>query len=573
MLINQCSKSAIISIFLVCYIVLSYPDNSSALPSNRVKNTIFNRQNSVETAIVQTEKLTRVTHFVLHEPERVVVDIHETFIPQVAEVKEVNGDIISGIRINQNQKNVVRAVLDINENIPYSFEVKQEYIGSTPGVKICLSSASLPVSLPDDEDSVLISEAQETGMTIALLDDTMPDDIFEESTPHEDASGFSISGEIRARGTQQIKEEDAVENNQSFRNKVFLEGKYKAILTLSVLSDYMYFGSENRNEEYDIDIHEAKWEHTGEKAGFSFGKQIIRWGKTDQISPVDTLNPEDLREFIIPEYEERKIPVWMADARLFSEYFTLEGVFIPFFEPAKIDYFDTNWSIFGHLKKELGINDPPVHEEYPDNETEFALRLATTIKRMDLGFIYHRAIEDTPFFKSFSLTNIEVEYQKNNILGLEFETTLRDFGVRGEVVWKENEPFMMSSLVSSRHPIVTSVIGADYTTASGSTYINIQFLHSHISDYSSDILFFDQNTFSLLGEFRVDLISDWLQGAVKYNFGLNNDSSWVSPYIKYTYITNFECIAGTNLFYGDSDTWFGRYSDYDLLFLEVLYQF
>ena len=94
------------------------------------------------------------------------------------------------------------------------------------------------------------------------------------------------------------------------------------MFTVSVLSDYLYFGSEDETDEYDLNLHEAKYQYFTNRFDLSIGKQIIRWGKTDQISPVDTLNPQDLREFVIPEYEERKIPVWMADLKLFSDDFT-----------------------------------------------------------------------------------------------------------------------------------------------------------------------------------------------------------------------------------------------------------
>lgn len=69
------------------------------------------------------------------------------------------------------------------------------------------------------------SELQNPDETVPLLGDTLPDDIFEDAGSEENKSGFSISGEILARGTFQTNEDDAVENNQSFRNRVLLEGK------------------------------------------------------------------------------------------------------------------------------------------------------------------------------------------------------------------------------------------------------------------------------------------------------------------------------------------------------------
>nr|WP_320013609.1 DUF1302 family protein [uncultured Desulfobacter sp.] len=452
------------------------------------------------------------------------------------------------------------------------------------------------------------SESQDAEETVPFLGDTLPDDIFEDAGSQENKSGFSISGEILARGTFQSKEDDAIENNQSFRNRILLEGKYKNCVTVSALSDYLYFAEENQTDDFDIDLYEAKWEYTGKKYGLSLGKQIVRWGKTDQVSPVDTLNPLDFREFIIPDYEERKIPVWMANAKWFSEYFTLEGVFIPFFEESKWDYFGTNWSVFSHVKEELQgavsnpalksyINDLSVHETNPDDEAEFAVRLHTTIKNIDLGFTFHWMTEDNPYYKKFPIKNInvngsfsgsaissalgsvvftdenvEVEYRKTKAAGFEFETTWDKYGIRGEALWMENQSFLTSSLTSSRHPTITAVMGVDHTTA-GNIYFNFQALYSHIKDYSDEILYFDKDSFSLLGEIKLDLISDWLQGAVIYNVSLNNNSHYISPYLKYTYVTNLECKMGTGFFLGSENTWLGRYDAYDYFFLNIIYLF
>ena len=225
----------------------------------------------------------------------------------------------------------------------------------------------------------------------------------------------------------------------------------------------------------------------------------------------------------------------MANAKWFSKYFTLEGVFIPFFEESKWDYFGTNWSVFSHVKEELQgavsdpalksyINDLSVHETDPDDEAEFAVRFHTTIKNIDLGFTFHWMTEDNPYYKNFPIKNIsvdgsfsgsafssalgsevftdedvEVEYRKTKAAGFEFETTWDKYGIRGEALWMENQSFLTSSLTSSLHPTVTAVMGVDHTTA-GNLYFNFQALYSHIKDYSDEILYFDQNSFSLLGK-------------------------------------------------------------------------
>lgn len=217
-------------------------------------------------------------------------------------------------------------------------------------------------------------------------------------------------------------------------------------------------------------------------------------------------------------------------------------MFIPFFESSNIDYFDSDWAVFPHLKNRLQkapvppsiknyISNLHVNETDPYNETEFALRLTTTISNWDIGASRHHTTEDLPHLKSFPVKNIqvdgsfseqsiasgqettvftneniEVEYLWTDVLGMGFETTLSGFGIRGEAAWYEKESFLTASLISTANHTFSTIIGADYITPS-QIYLNLQFLHRHIFDHTPDILYFEKDTYSLLGEISRDLFS------------------------------------------------------------------
>jgi hypothetical protein len=165
-----------------------------------------------------------------------------------------------------------------------------------------------------------------------------------------------------------------------------------------------------------------------------------------------------------------------------------------------------------------------------------------------------------------------VTYQRTDILGLEFETTLSGFGVRGEAAWYDKESFLTSSLTSAANHTFSYIIGADYTTRSN-IYLNLQFLHRHIFDYTPDILYFEKDTYSILGEISRDLFSQWIEGRLNYSIFLNDNSWYLSPSIKHTWIPNLDIIVGANLFYGDDDTWLGRFNDDSQFFVDVSYNY
>ncbi len=615
---------------------------ASALPSHRISPPVLETRGAEERVLIELTHPADTSWFSLESPDRVVVEIKDAYLPQVSLTRKINSPIIRTVRMGQNKKDVVRVVLDLNPGSIYEFSTAQGLVQNSHILSLSIGPPGNGAKPPKDTGTLLAAApltrekapfepepeqpgpttapANTTGhfegeekkadeQTIILTDESMPEGIFEDiQEDQSEQKDWEISGLVQARATSQIKDNGSVENETGFRNRMILEAEYRDIFLISAFSDYLFFGRDDKTDTYDLTIREFTWQYNSPKIGLSVGKQIIRWGKTDQISPVDTLNPEDVREFILPEYEERKIPVWMADVRYYFDKFTLEGVFIPFFEESRQDYFQTDWAVFGHLKKEISnANLPPfyksyfnnlsVHEQEPDNETEWGLRLTTAVKSVDLGITFHHTTEDSPYFKSFPIKNIdisgglstanlmsslgsavpmnediEVEYKKTNIAGIEFETIWGGFGIRGEAAWQENESFITSDLTSVRKPTFLYIIGADYTTA-GNTYLNLQVAHRHVSDYDPAILYIEEDETSLLGEIRMDTVSDRFQACLRYTKPLDNDSSYLNPYLKITYITNLECRIGASLFSGDRDTGLGRYKDHDVYYLDISYRF
>ncbi len=424
------------------------------------------------------------------------------------------------------------------------------------------------------------------------------------------AAPIAFSGSTEFGSSLDTDDNHSSENLTSFKNRTIIKADYKQ-LTLSGISDYLYFGAEDKREDYDLDIYEMYLRYSTPSLDIVLGKQIKRWGKTDQISPVDTLNPENRTEFILPSYEDRKIPVWMADITFRKNDFFIEGVLIPFFEPSRFHYFGTDWALFSHLKNDFKNSSLPsflksyfdslhVNETEPDSgldSFEYAVRIGGTIDRLDYGFTYHYANEDLPNFQNFPVKNlslnnfgsvqslvsnpgsliltkenIETTYLRTSIVGFEFETTVSDFGLRGEAAVKDNESFLTGSLTSVRNPSLFWVIGADYLS-SNQWYFNFQFALQHIYDYDLSILYFESNTYTLTGEIKKDLVSDWLNASLQFTRILNDNSYYLSPRLRYTYIKNLEVMLGLNLFGGDEDSLLGRYNENDQVFINMKYHF
>ena len=408
----------------------------------------------------------------------------------------------------------------------------------------------------------------------------------------ENESPFHFSGFIQARGDTDIEETDTVEQMRSFRNIARLKGKWRPVkddslhLVASVESDFLWFGPEAEYDDHDFDLFEGYLFYRYGFFDMTLGKQILRWGKTDEISPVDFLNSQDLREFFIYEYADRKIPNWMARLRAGSPAISLEGVWVPFFSPALFDYFDTDWAIFRHVKSESAKSTLPgpirsyiqnlqVVEDEPPNDLEdgqYGARFASAFSGWDFGVSYFYGWETLPFFESFPIKNFELDgaisyealqaalknavftdeaiqttFKRYQAFGFEFETTISIFGLRGELAYYDDQSFLTRSLTSVQRPVYHYVLGIDYSSEND-WYLNLQFSHQIVSDYDPKILYFRENNYVLLGKIEKGFFGKNLLLKLNYSVNLEEGDLYLSPEIIIKSIPNLELTFGATLF-------------------------
>ncbi len=642
-------------LFLAVFIVFGLYSYSWSMPKNTVSDVRFGRHKSFERVAIDLSHKPEYRLFSLKGPDRLVVDIDDCILPLVRQEKNVEGKTIRRIRFAQYNDETVRIVLDLKEGelqrifylapsgisshrivldikpyfrekqpVAYQKSANKEISPPPPQPIIKERAEVLPEQKPSKSLEPLPKET-ETKDIIILADSTIHEDasVQEKTLPEERA--FDLGGFVQAKGALDTKDDKENEQSQAFRNRIRVEGKWtfdkgsgssikapeksKRHVLASVESDYLWFGPDHYAKDYDLDLFEGYLYWSQGPYEFRIGKQIIRWGKTDQISPVDNLNSHDLREFIIPDIEDRKIPNWMARIRVFGDSHALEGVYIPFFEPSRIDYFGTDWAVYQHLKEDVRdsslstvlkdyLEGRSVRENKPAGtfeNGEWGARVSSTIDECDISLSYLYAWEDLPYYESFPIKNlmvedpssledlsnalaaatlteedIEVTYKRSHVYGFEFETTAKEIGLRGEAAYFDQQSFLTSSLTSVRKPVFFYVLGADYSGESD-WYINVQFSHQIISGYADDILYFRRDNTSLNGEITKEFWRGNLEAVFRYNYSLSDKSHYIYPKIVCKYVPDLEITLGLNLFGGDTDTLMGFYDANDQVFLSFKY--
>ncbi|MEJ5349913.1 MAG: DUF1302 family protein [Desulfosoma sp.] len=439
-----------------------------------------------------------------------------------------------------------------------------------------------------------------------------------EQAPKNALERLRFRGFLEVTGGLDLKKDDSFEHTQTFRNRVRLESKLpletplqNSHVLVSGESDTLWFGPHRDWNDHEFKLYETYFHGTKGPWELRLGKQIIRWGKTDQLSPVDNVNPQDLRQFLVPTLEERKIPNWMARVRFLREPLSFEVVAIPFFEPADIDFFGTDWAVFRHTREVLkkaplpaplqkAVASVGIDENEPSHtfrNTQWGLRTGITLSGWDLAASYLYAWNPMPFITSFPVKgirsngsfdpdeiikatfqgtlvpgNVTVDYQRTHTFGFEWETVLGPFGFRGETALSSHAVFLRSDLTSVTQRILFSVAGIDRTWPHD-WYTNLQLGHQVLLDYDDSVLYFKRHNVSLNGEIRKDFLRGDLEARLRGMIMLTDGGSTWNPSLTYRRFAPLAVSAGLNLFAGPSDTFLGTYSHNDQAYVTLRYDF
>lgn len=547
--------------------------------------------------------------FTLSAPARLVVDISQAQLNGTNSSLPTVHPLFRGIRVAQFNPQTVRVVFDLKTEVTHRTESRpptgdgsmhQLVISLFSGEHATPPSHKAPAH-PIQVDAELAGEAPTTAAALSTTKTTPAQgnkilrfgEAKTTQTTEENASAWGLmefSGSLMAKGAQQLHESGEYEQARMLRNTVRLEGKWtppapmtaagdmhkttNTFLLGSLQSDYLGFGPDPSSDDYDLELYEGYLSHVTPGWDMRLGRQIVRWGKADQISPVDNINPQDMREFILPDLEERKMPNWMARIRLFPEDVTVEGIFVPFFEPNEFDFTGNTWALLGSRPSGLRIRESKPADSL-DN-ADWGLRTATTIAGWDVALSYLYATEKTPRLRFEPMNpmgpTLFADYHRQNIYGVEFETTLDKFGFRGEGAYFDEQSLHTEALNSVAKPVAHYLVGVDYL-GEEDWYANVQLSHQHVFEYESDILYLRRDNFYLNGEINKEFWRGNAMLKLTYALDLRDGGTFLRPEGILTYYKNLELSLGYYLFSGPSDSLLGRYQDDDQVFLKATYFF
>ena len=272
---------------------------------------------------------------------------------------------------------------------------------------------------------------------------------------------------------------------------------------------------------FALKLREAYIDWKGEMLALRIGRQVVSWGKADDIQITDVLNPRDETNVVAADYSESKLGVDAVRLSLLTDKTQVDAYWIPFFTPSILPLAKGNplhSRVFPEEVDGIGINYPEKHDDFelPEkrlSKSEFALRASSYTSVADLSLYGFYGWDDLPLIRynpnivfgdgedmpatSYSI-DVTGEYKRMYMIGADAAIPAGDFVFRLEGAYFPKRHFQTdvnsqlfkysedSRPASKRKNQVLGLAGLDWTPSGGWT-ITAQYVADGVIDHDSDL--------------------------------------------------------------------------------------
>ncbi len=444
--------------------------------------------------------------------------------------------------------------------------------------------------------SVNIAKAQDNANKLKLSGELMTDQRFLLDDPNDWAWN---------ENRLTLKLDKKITDNSKFYSEVWLRN-----IGLPQINSSADLYNKGIVDPYNLEVREAYVQLFGfltKNLDMKIGRQRIVWGTADKLNPTDNLNPYDLEDVL--DFGRHRGSDAISFDYYFNSEFSLQGAYIPFFEPANMPV-----GIFANaLTPAMEMPQGLTLKGYTDNINMPAYNLGESSTAglkfkgfaagfdFSLSYVWGRDGMPMATYNTFTpvdtmggiTINSDLSFYRTHIFGADLAGSIGGVGVWAEAAafLPEREQIMTTDL-SAMYPMspvpvtqdsvmlekevyVKFVVGADYNFANGS-YLNVQYMHGFINERGADNLndylfaryqmkFFDDKLkFTPIGGGFI--VSDW--DDVENNYALI-----YAPELSYMATDNAEIILSAAIFDGKGDNMFANMSDYNMMMFKLKYSF
>lgn len=462
-----------------------------------------------------------------------------------------------------------------------------------PGSQSVTDKIESPTTSPDE---ISLLDTDET--MIIVMSDT-PDLTYEiaiDDSDTEDAlqwgANFSLEEDLFTRSIQ-----DA--NHTSYiHGDVYLEKQFNNQwdIKLSARADGTYQRGKQTTDysDTDLDYGDSYIRYRDEAYRITVGAQTIRWGRVDNLGPIDNMATQDLSRGTLLKWGEnyRASPALRLES--FLDQAKLDFVYLPKFREAELaDQEDVWYPIDFRKGRMLGFVSNPLMEpliqnarinDDIDGDGGFGVRYSTTVKSLDIALSVQRVRLSAPYYSlneeiaqairtnnqasvAFAAANspytFKEEHPRSWVVGADAAFIWKSVTWRMEAGWFSDMPATTSNLEYKTYTGFQWASSAEFYPGDADTRINLQLSGRHI-DEQDKILDLD-NVVALSGEVESLFANNRWKMSGRFNIGLSEKEYLLSPEITFLGWEPFEIYAAYHYIDGAEQTIGGFYQGNNML--------
>lgn len=329
-----------------------------------------------------------------------------------------------------------------------------------------------------------------------------------------------------------------------------------------------------------LELRELFYEKEFDDTLYKIGKMQSVWGKADGIKLIDKLNPQSYSEFILPSFEESRIPLWSISSVTSFEDSEFEIIWIPDTTYNKIPTSNATYAFTSsRIVPQAPTGATVIHEEtdkpnHVIKDSDIALKYLMMFENMEMGLYYFYYYEDNPvlynsYNKSSNTVTLKPEYKRSQFYGFSMDYSYNDFVYRLETGYTQDKHILNSN---SYNGIINSdefayILGVDWYGLEQSL-ISIQFNQSYLlKKYVGYTRPEVDNTMTFL--YKKEMMNDTLHAEILAIHNFNDGDGLIRPKLNYELSEESLVYIGVDQFYGDEDGLYGQHKDQSRFILGI----
>ncbi|OUS01723.1 hypothetical protein A9Q90_09880 [Gammaproteobacteria bacterium 54_18_T64] len=348
----------------------------------------------------------------------------------------------------------------------------------------------------------------------------------------------------------------------------------------SPLGKPLYMGNSS-----EFELREFYLELPSDNYYFTLGKQQVVWGKADGLKVLDIVNPQSYREFILEDFDDSRIPQWLANIETNVGEWDAQFLWIP---EQSYHVLASEGGLYAPTSPLLLPQAPPVGVsvdvkaiDRPGRllmDSDIGLRLSRFWKGWDLSLNYLYQYDNFALlYQDRSLTangphvTIQPQYRRTHVLGGSFSNAFDNWVLRGELAYFSDRYFLAEGLSDSdgitKGKEVSSVVGLDWTGLENTLISGQLFQSVALNRQSATVRDKSESTLSLLVNHT--LLNDTLELRLIWLTNSNVGDGLMRLRVTYEWQDNLKTWASSDTFYGSEEGIFGQFDDNDRLIIGI----